>query len=83
MDRQIVLTFGDLDERACELHGGLATRFGTLIDPNGHKWIICAACIGSLWAENQPDPNEPPAGTAVDVAMDVLRKALKESGYGD
>jgi hypothetical protein len=78
MRDSIVLTFGDMSEpRPCELHGGLATRFGTLIDPNGHKWVICAACINSLWEEKQPDPN-PPTESAVEVAMDVLRKALEE-----
>jgi hypothetical protein len=49
MPSKFVITYGELDPRLCELHGGEATRFGTLIDPNGHKWIICATCINGLW----------------------------------
>jgi hypothetical protein len=84
MPNQIVLTYGDLaDPRPCELHGGLATRFGTLIDPNGHKWIICADCINSLWEDKQPNPNMPTPGDPIDMAMEVLKKALRERGYDD
>jgi uncharacterized protein with PIN domain len=33
----------------CEVHGGVGTKFGTLVDPNGRKWDICATCINGLW----------------------------------
>lgn len=48
-----VIAYGNLGERKCQLHGGIATIFGTLIDPNGHKWLICSACIDNFWAGNQ------------------------------
>ena len=53
MLRNVEVSYGELPEQVCKLHGGEATRFGTLVDPNGHRWLICAGCINSLWGENQ------------------------------
>jgi hypothetical protein len=76
MPSNYVITYGDLDPRLCELHGGVASRFGTLIDPNGHKWIICADCINTLWAERQAMNMEPTKEEKVDQAIDILRSLL-------
>jgi len=75
------IRYGTLGPRACDLHGGVRERFGTLVDPNGHAWLICDLCITSLWEANQPDPNEPPPANPIDAAMDVLKKALQERGH--
>jgi hypothetical protein len=48
-----VVSFGEIPNANCQLHGGTAARFGTLVDPNGHKWLICADCINSLWEDKQ------------------------------
>ena len=81
MSNPIVLTYGDLPTpRVCELHGGLASRFGTLIDPNGHKWAICATCINGLWGKMQPHPDDVKTDP-IEAAMDVLKQALRERGY--
>jgi hypothetical protein len=47
------ILFGNLQSRNCKLHGGMATRFGSLVDPNGHVWLICSDCIDNFWAGNQ------------------------------
>lgn len=47
------VSFGDIPNANCQLHGGTAGRFGTLVDPNGHRWLICADCINSLWEDKQ------------------------------
>jgi hypothetical protein len=33
-------------------------RFGTLIDPNGHSWLVCNKCINRLWKKRQALRNE-------------------------
>jgi hypothetical protein len=53
MLRNVEVTYGTTPPQACKLHGELATRFGTLIDPNGHRWLICAECIDALWSKQQ------------------------------
>lgn len=53
MLREIQVTYGNTQPQTCKLHGELATRFGTLIDPNGHRWLICAECIDTLWSGRQ------------------------------
>jgi hypothetical protein len=85
MAKSIVLTFGDLTEpRSCELHGGMATRFGTLIDPNGHKWIICAACINALWDGrqmlNMEAAEQDRQTEAVDAALGRIRDIILGEG---
>jgi hypothetical protein len=52
-DVRAIVSFGEIPHANCQLHGGTAERFGTLVDPNGHKWLICAGCINSLWEDKQ------------------------------
>lgn len=47
-----VALYGNMSIRPCKLCGINNTRFGTLIDPNGHKWLICVGCIDNLWSGN-------------------------------
>jgi hypothetical protein len=37
----------------CQLCFKPTDRFGTLIDPSGHKWLICSVCINTLWQNKQ------------------------------
>jgi hypothetical protein len=69
----IVALYGDLSPEKCDLHGEMATRFGTLIDPNGHTWTICAECINTLWAERQMMNLEPTREEKVEGALKLLR----------
>lgn len=52
-DVRAIVSYGDIPNATCQLHGGEAGRFGTLIDPNGHRWLICDECIASLWEDKQ------------------------------
>lgn len=47
------LVFGEGPRKDCQLCWKKRTRFGMLVDPNGHLWLICAECINTLWAGNQ------------------------------
>ena len=51
----IEIQYGDAPEGQfkCQLHGETHTRFGCLIDANGHKWRICVDCIDNFWSGNQ------------------------------
>jgi hypothetical protein len=80
------LTYGDTPEQMCQLHYGKATRFGTLIDPNGHKWLICSDCIGTLWKDKQPfnqDGTEPVGVPTIltDEAIDAIVAQMQARGY--
>lgn len=48
----VVVLYGDTASRNCKLCGKLHTRFGTLVDPNGHSWLVCVTCIDNLWSGN-------------------------------
>jgi hypothetical protein len=45
--------WGHIPSRNCKLCAESKTNFGMLVDPNGHKWLICSDCIANLWAGNQ------------------------------
>lgn len=52
-ERKMTVKYGEHPQGyVCKLGGHTAYRFGTLIDPNGHKWIICTECIDYFWAGN-------------------------------
>lgn len=54
MLRNIDVTYGNVTTpMSCRLCGNLHDRFGTLIDPNGHRWLLCSECIDALWAKQQ------------------------------
>jgi hypothetical protein len=76
--------FGDYSGQ-CQLHYGDAERFGTLIDPNGHAWLICADCIDSLWKDkqafNQADKTPEVISILSDEALDAIVAQMKERGY--
>lgn len=46
------ILFGKLGPRPCKLCGNIKDEFGTLIDSNGHSWLICITCIDNLWSGN-------------------------------
>lgn len=60
------LLFGNVDG-TCQICFKVKHRFGTLLDPNGHTWPICAECINTLWHENH----------ATTVEKEIEDKALK------
>jgi len=67
--------------RTCQLHGGEAERFGTLIDPNGHRWFICAECINELWHRRQAMVmDEDFKQRAVEYVLGLLGQLLLEGG---
>ena len=45
------IKFGQINA-TCELCWKTKERFGSLIDPNGHAWLICADCINTWWEED-------------------------------
>lgn len=71
--------YGDFVE-TCRIHGGVRGRFGTLIDPNGHKWLVCDVCINALWGERQQmilsDKEQAERDSIIDEAMEKLRISL-------
>ena len=48
----VVVLYGNTAPRPCKLCGKNHTRFGTLVDPNGHSWLVCVTCIDNLWSGN-------------------------------
>lgn len=50
--RNITVLYGETTRRKCNLCGKFNTRFGSLIDPNGHSWLVCVTCIDNLWHGN-------------------------------
>jgi len=66
----------------CQLCFTDQERFGTLVDPNGHKWLICALCINALWDGrqmlNMEQADRDRQAEAVDAALGRLRNLLIE-----
>lgn len=64
----------------CQVCFNDETRFGTLVDPNGHTWLVCRNCINQLWekaqALNQVAPDK------IQLAIEALREALREDSSG-
>jgi hypothetical protein len=60
--------FGNTAPRPCKLCGETETRFGTLIDCNGHSWLICMKCVDGLWSRN--------AAVIVDEVIEERAKQL-------
>lgn len=50
--RDITVIYGDMNPRKCQLCGKLKARFGSLIDCNGHSWLVCMDCVDGLWHRN-------------------------------
>ena len=76
--RDITVVYGDMNPRKCGLCGKLRARFGSLIDPNGHTWIVCVECIDGLWHRN--------AAIIVDSEIEERAKQLIQErllGMGD
>lgn len=73
------IKWGDF-EGVCQLHGAPAERFGTLVDPNGHMWLVCDVCIKALWegrqALNLEEADKERQAVAVDAALGRLRDIL-------
>jgi hypothetical protein len=63
----------------CQLHFGPSPdgRYGSLVDPNGHRWHICSECINSLWQDKQA------LNQTIDMAdnaMNAMLNLAKEIG---
>lgn len=53
--RNVTVVYGEMTPRKCQLCGKMKARFGSLIDGNGHTWLICAdegGCVDGLWHRN-------------------------------
>lgn len=76
------LRFGNISGD-CQLCYKPAESFGTLVDPNGHAWLICKGCIDSLWADKQAYNQEPSPVISIlsDEALDAIVAQMKERGY--
>jgi hypothetical protein len=46
------MRYGDFPAR-CQLCWKERKRFGSLVDPNGHVWLICSKCIKKGWMKRQ------------------------------
>lgn len=64
----VTVLYGNTSPRPCQLGGHTSDRFGTLIDCNGHSWLICMTCIDNLWAGN--------AAVIVDAEIEERAKQL-------
>jgi hypothetical protein len=61
----------------CQLCYEDKSNFGTLVDPNGHSWLICSDCITSLWSDRQAINQERQVEEkAVELAQDAVRKLI-------
>jgi hypothetical protein len=71
------------DAQVCQLHFDASPdgRYGTLIDPNGHRWHICSECINSLWTERQPRLDEDAHGILTDAQLDQIVELMVRLGY--
>lgn len=58
-------------------------RFGTLVDPNGHSWLICAPCINGLWEDSQALNQEEAAKGRQDDAIETVIERLRTILKGD
>jgi hypothetical protein len=57
--------------------------FGTLVDNNGHKWLICSDDIGLIWG-NQAYRDKPPEGEPNllnDALMEGIIAEMQRRGY--
>jgi hypothetical protein len=71
----IVALFGDTVPTTCKLCGKTQTRFGTLVDCNGHTWLICMECVDGLWSRN--------AAVIVDAEIEErARQLVQEKLFG-
>lgn len=65
----------------CQLHNGEADRFGTLVDPNGHMWLLCSDCIKGLWDAAHWTKLQEQADEAAEARLaQRLSKLLSEKG---
>lgn len=73
------IRYGDM-VGVCAVHGGQGSRFGTLVDPQGHAWLVCVTCINSLWGERQQmilsETEQAERDEIIDAAMHKLRESL-------
>jgi hypothetical protein len=68
--------WGEFTE-TCQLCAEVKTRFGAMVDPNGHIWRICADCINSLWDANQATKvQQRIEDRAEELAMERIRERL-------
>jgi hypothetical protein len=71
----VMVLYGDTSPRDCKLCGKQNTRFGTLIDCNGHSWLVCMACVDGLWSRN--------AAVIVDAEIeDRARQLVQDKLFG-
>jgi hypothetical protein len=71
----------------CQVHFGeipLEQRHGSLIDQNGHTWLVCGECIDKLWQTarppiteldaNSPYPTPAPNGDGWERATQLVKE---------
>jgi hypothetical protein len=80
---KVDIRWGDFSE-TCQLCFTGQERFGCLVDPNGHKWLICAVCINALWVGrqmlNMEATERDRQAEAVDSALGRLRDIMLGDG---
>jgi hypothetical protein len=70
----------------CQVHFGeipLEQRHGSLIDQNGHTWLVCGECIDKLWQTARPpitelDGNSPVPVPNGDAWEQATQRIIKE-----
>lgn len=60
----------------CQVCFNDAQRFGTLVDPNGHSWLICTGCIKGLWETKQALNQEAAQRQVAEDFINELRDKL-------
>lgn len=53
----VKITYGDYNH-TCQVCYKPRTRFGLLVDPNGHSWRVCQKCIDRLWRKRHAKREE-------------------------
>lgn len=53
MTSTVRIRYGEAVGFACQVCFKKRKKFGTLVDPNGHTWLICDKCINKLWRKRQ------------------------------
>lgn len=78
--KQTPIRFGNINA-VCQLCNNTRHRFGTLVDPGGHVWLICADCIKSMWDKNHwQHIQDLVEERAEEMAMTKIRESLFGSG---
>ena len=69
----------------CQLCFKDGQRFGTLVDANGHTWLICQSCIIAVWEAKQPFMRDDilHQDTGIDDDIEEIINRLRRIRRGD